>query len=98
MIKNVKITVKNRAEHATTLQRQCGHIFKPQTCWLLQYYYIRCGFSISKFSISCCPLSSITLSRCRCREAKNSRAQLWFKIGLAKFGTFVQVLKLLPYT
>ena len=32
---------KSRAGHATTLPRQW-----PQSCWLLHYYYIRCGYSI----------------------------------------------------
>ena len=29
-----------RAGHATILPRQRDHVFRPQTCFLFQYYYI----------------------------------------------------------
>ena len=32
-----------RAGHATILPRQLDHVFRPQSCLLLQYYYIYCG-------------------------------------------------------
>ena len=34
------------ARGATLLPRQCYHIFRPQSCWLWQYYYISYGYSI----------------------------------------------------
>ena len=75
-----------RAGHATILPRQHDHVFRPQNCLLLQYYYFCCGNSINRhwdqniFRIFSGPWGSITLSRCRCREAKKLlRAQLcWF--------------------
>ena len=34
-------TEMSRAGHATTLPKQCGHAFRPHSCWLLHYYSIR---------------------------------------------------------
>ena len=36
----------SRAGHATTLPRHRDHVFRPQSCWLLHYYYIPSGISI----------------------------------------------------
>ena len=69
------------AGHAT-VARQRDHLFRPQSCWLLQYYYIRVATpykhrDLNFFRYFSCPWSSITLSRCRCHKAKKlSRAQL----------------------
>ena len=38
--------VLGRAGHATLLLQPRDHIFRPQSCWLLQYYYIWCAYSI----------------------------------------------------
>ena len=35
-----------RAGHAITLPRQSDHVCRPQSCWILHFYYIRCGNSI----------------------------------------------------
>ena len=78
---SVIITV--RAGHATTLPRQRGHVFRPNNCCLLQYVFILCGYTpfrhkgLNIFSFFSCHRSSITLSRCHCREANQlSRAQV----------------------
>ena len=76
-----------RAGHAKILPRQCGHVFEPQSCVLLQYYYISI-FGVATpsrhrdlniFQIFSGPCGSITLSCCRCHEAnKLLRAPLCF--------------------
>ena len=38
--------VLTRAGHATTRPRQCVHVFRLQSCWLLHCYHIRCECSI----------------------------------------------------
>ena len=35
----------SRAGHATTLPRHRDHVFRPQSCWLLHYYFIPSGIS-----------------------------------------------------
>ena len=56
-------------------------------CSLLHYVYIRCGYplihrDLNIFRTFSCPWSPITLSCCRCREAKHlSRAQLCIYIS-----------------
>ena len=63
---------KSRAGHATTLLRQHDHVFRPQSWWLLHYYYIR-HRDLNIFRIFLVPEALL-----RCREAKTlSRAQLW---------------------
>ena len=69
----------SRARHAAILSQQRGHVFRPQSCLLLKYYYIWCGYTSSRhrdlntFWIFSGPWGSIL----RCREAiKLSCAQL----------------------
>ena len=71
------------AGHATMLTRQRDHVFRPQSCLLLQYYYIWCGYTpsghrdLNRFQKISGPWGSFTLLRCPCREAiKLSSAQL----------------------
>ena len=67
-----------KAGHAAILPRQCDHVFRPQSCLLLQYYYICCGYSIKTqrpkyLSIFSGSLGSFTLSRFVVAKLKNCR-------------------------
>ena len=79
-----------RAGHATILSRQRDPVFRPQSCYFLQYYCI-CLATPSRhldrniFRILSCPRGSITLSRCRCRKAKKlSHAQPYCQYSTVK--------------
>ena len=58
-----------RAGHPTILSRLRDHVSRPQSCSLLQYYYIYLAtpsrhLDLDIFRIYSCPRGSITLSRC----------------------------------
>ena len=63
------------------------HVSRPQSCYLLQYYYIYLAtqsrhLDLNIFQICSCPGGSSTLLHCRCREAKKlSLAQLWLLVN-----------------
>ena len=75
----IRFKTLSRAGRAKILSRHRGHVFRPQSCLLLKYYYIWCGYTPSRhrdlntFWIFSGPWGSIL----RCREAiKLSCAQL----------------------
>ena len=78
------IIMSTRAGHGTSLPRQLDHVFKAQSCWLLQFYCVRCGYSIKTpspyyFSDLFLSLNFYCVVAFRYREAKKmSRAQLWW--------------------
>ena len=73
-----------RAGHATTLPRQRDHVFMPQSCWILHFYFYYCIFVASSssrnrdlniFPIFSCPCRlyySVALSCCRAAK-RNGR-------------------------
>ena len=74
-----------RSAHATTLLRQCDHVFRPHNCWLLHYcmsiFIVATHFSyIFEFFLSRKLYYVVALSRCRV-----SRAQLCHYICLYKY-------------
>ena len=60
-----------RAGHAKILSRQCDHVFRPQNCYLLQYYCIYLATPCRRRNLNI--FSNFFLSPCRCSEAKNCR-------------------------
>ena len=70
--------IVHSAGHATTLLRQRDNVFRSKMFWVLHYvFFVTTPLRNRHFSNFFCHWCSITLSRCRCGEAKKLlRAQL----------------------
>ena len=84
----------SRVGHATTLPRQCSHVFRPNNGWWLQYSVWLLDLKTEDCTFFLFILDRkklyyvVTLSRFRCREATQlSRAQLCSALTIVTFAS-----------